>query len=136
MRSLVVEDESTSRRVLQHLLSAFGECHVAVDGAEGVEAYESAFAEGKPYDLVCLDIMMPGLDGQEVLRRIRAFEEQHGRAVGQGAKIIMTTALGDAENVMGAFKAGCESYLVKPIQREAVLKELDKLGLIRRAQSA
>ena len=89
-----------------------------------------AARSGHPYDLVLLDIMMPGIDGQEALRQIRGWEEEQGISLGRGTKIIMTTCLDDPRNVLGAFQRGCESYLVKPIDREKLMGEIRKLGLI------
>jgi two-component system chemotaxis response regulator CheY len=87
--------------------------------------------EGKqPYDLVCLDIMMPGMDGHAVLSEIRKIEESNGIAVGSTAKVVMTTSLGDAENVLAAFRNQCEAYLVKPIDKAKLLERLRTLGLI------
>lgn len=133
MHFLVVEDEFTSRRILQRILSEHGDSDVAVDGSEAQHAFAIALEEGTPYDAVFLDIMLPGMDGQEVLASLRKLEEQHGVGVGAGVKVIMTTSLSDAKNVMQAFRSGCESYLVKPIDREKVVGELVKLGVLRAA---
>lgn len=130
MKSLVVEDEFVARRILQHFLSTHGECDVAANGREALEAFASALNEHRPYDLVCLDLMLPEIDGQEVLREIRELESTHGVAIGEGAKVIMTTSLNDRRNVINAFKSGCESYLVKPIDKTKVAGELQKLGLL------
>lgn len=75
MKTLIVEDDFTSRLLLQTFLNPYGESHVAVDGIEAIEAFMLACAEKYPYDLVCLDIMMPRMDGHEVLKRIRGMEE-------------------------------------------------------------
>ncbi len=130
MKTLIVEDDLTSRRLLQKILSPYGSCDIAVDGKESVEAFHLALEEKQPYDLICIDIMMPKMDGQEVLREIRKIEAErriHGLS---GAKIIMTTALGDKGNIMKAFKEQCEAYLVKPIDRKKLLKEIKNLGLL------
>lgn len=131
MKILVAEDDFVSRTVLQEILAPYGSCHLAVDGQEAMEAYERALAAAAPYDLICLDIMMPKLDGQEVLRRIRAQEKMSGIGGSDMAKILMVTALDDPKNIMTALvKGSCEGYLVKPIRREKLLTQLAKLGLI------
>ncbi|MBN2544367.1 MAG: response regulator [Spirochaetes bacterium] len=130
MRILVIEDDFASRRLLQRILSPFGETDVAVVGEEGINAFINAINEKQPYDLICLDIMLPKMDGQEVLKKIREIEIENGIGGFDGVKILMTTALGDAKNIMNAFKSGCEAYLIKPIIKEKVLDELKKLNLI------
>lgn len=132
MKILIVEDDFTSRKLLADLLASYGECDVAVDGREAIRVFEEAFRSGEPYELVCLDIMMPELDGHTVLRRIREFEAQNEVESGDGVRIVMTSALGDAKNVLSAFKSGCEAYIEKPIEKERLFAELAKLGLINR----
>lgn len=132
MKALIVEDDTTSRKLLVDLLKKYGHCDIAVDGKEAVRVFETAFNSGEPYELVCLDIMMPELDGHGVLRSIREFEQQHDVGNGEGVRIVMTSALGDAKNVLSAFKSGCEAYIEKPIEKERLLAELEKLGLIER----
>ena len=130
MISLVVEDDFTSRVVMQRLLLPYGECHVAVDGKEAITAYQTMLEAGSKYDLICLDIMMPEMDGQEVLTEIRKMEETKGILHPEAAKIIMTTALADPKNVMQAFKGQCEAYLVKPFRKDKLMEILHDLGLI------
>jgi two-component system, chemotaxis family, chemotaxis protein CheY len=130
MKTLVVEDDLTSRLLLQTILSPYGECRVAINGREAVDAYWAAKEEGRQYDLVCLDIMMPEMDGQEVLKRIRDMEEAEGLLAGKGVKVIMTTALNDPKNVMKAQYQICHAYLIKPIDKAALLGHLTSFGLI------
>lgn len=59
MKTLIVEDDFTSRLFLQEVLKEFGEIHLAVNGQEGLTAFQEALNQGKPYNLICLDIMMP-----------------------------------------------------------------------------
>lgn len=131
MRILIVEDDFVSRSVLQHILAAYGQCDIAVDGKEAVDAFKRAWGESKPYDLVCMDIMMPRLNGHEALNEIRDFEKQMCLDDASKAKVIMTTALNDNKNVSDAFyKGAASSYFVKPIDRKKILEELRLLGLI------
>ena len=130
MKSLIVDDDFFSRRILQTILSVYGECHVAINGKEALFAFEQSFNEEAPYDAICLDIMMPEMDGQEVLRKIRAFEDKKGIMGTDSVKIIMTTALDDNENIKKAFREQCESYLIKPISKSKLIKILSDFGLI------
>ena len=126
MKTLIVEDDFTSRLLLQELLKSYGPTHVAVNGKEAVEAVRSALEAGEPYNLICLDIMMPEMDGHQALREIRDMEEARG-IITNGSKIMMTTALGDVKNVNSAFYSLCDAYLTKPIHKAKLLEELAAL---------
>jgi two-component system chemotaxis response regulator CheY len=130
MRFLITEDDFASRKLMQQYLSDFGNCDIAVDGKEAIEAFRYAWDEGKPYDLICLDIMMPNMDGRTALKKIRQIELEQGIGGFDNVKVIMTTALGDNQNILGSFRDGCEAYIVKPIDKNKFLDELVKLGLI------
>jgi len=131
MKILIVEDDFLSRQVLCKFLSSYGDCDIAVNGREALDAFKIAIDGGEKYDLICLDVMMPEMDGHEALKAIREFEAQKNITGLQCVKIIMTTALGDSKNILKAFKEQCESYLVKPITQEKLHLELKKLGLVR-----
>lgn len=130
LRVLIVEDDFTSRILLQEVMSRYGTCHIAVNGLEAVVAYKDAFKNQKPYHLVFLDIMMPEMDGQETLKRIRAIEKEGGVMIGRGTKIIMQTSHTDSKNILESFNEMCDAYLVKPIQINKLTDELRALGLI------
>ncbi len=131
MRVLVVEDDFTSRKVLQKILSPFGEVDIAVNGLEAVEAFESALGDKRPYDLICMDIMMPEMDGQEALKKIRAVEKSQNIRPSDEVKVIMTTALDDPKHVVEAYyKGGAPSYVPKPIDKHMLLHLLKNLSLI------
>jgi len=128
MKILIVEDEFTSRALLNVLLSRFGKCEIAVNGNEAVHAFRTALQNNEPYDLICLDIMMPLMNGQDVLREIRIKEAEKNIQGLDSAKIIMVTALSDFNNISKAFREQCDAYLVKPIEREKVIQTIEKLG--------
>ncbi len=129
MHILVVEDDFISRRLLCRYLEPFGECDIAVNGEEAVEAVKQAIAQGIYYDLICLDIMMPGMDGHETLKQIRKHEEKNGVSLGMGSKIIMTTSIEDHKSIREAFKASADSYVVKPVEKSKFLATLSEIGL-------
>ena len=130
MRVLLVEDDFSSRLVLQTFLSKHGECHVAVNGKEAVDAFRSALEHGQRYHLICMDIMMPELDGRQALRQIRDLEEKFGILSTAGAKIIMTTAVNDVKEVGRCFHELCDSYLVKPIDLATLLGQMKSYQLV------
>ena len=131
MKVLIVEDDFSSRRILQSILSAYGECNIAVDGREAVEAYKMSWLQSKPYDLICMDIMMPNVDGMQALEVIRDIEKEMDVREQDGVKVIMTTALDDPKPVVRAYyKLGAISYIVKPISKKKLLDEVQNLGLL------
>ncbi len=130
MRILIVEDDSTSRLLLRKLLESYGACDVAINGKEAVQACRRARAESDPFILVCLDIMMPEMDGHAALKIIRADEEAQGLPPSKCAKIVMTTALQDLQTVTDAYRELCDGYLVKPIQRDKLVALLKDLSLL------
>jgi len=130
MRILIVEDDTTSRLLLRKMLEPFGTCDVAINGKEAVESFHRAHESNSPYALVCLDIMMPEMDGQAALKAMRAQEEARALPPSRTAKIVMTTALRDLDNVTHAYRELCDGYLVKPIVREKLAGLLKELALL------
>jgi len=129
-RVLIVEDDFTTRKLLQKYLTEYGDCDIAVDGLEAVAAFKQAVENKMPYSLVCLDIIMPRMNGHETLKAIRRIENENGIYGLDGVKIIMTTVLNDSKNIIGAFREGCEAYIVKPLERHKLLQEVAKLNLV------
>jgi two-component system chemotaxis response regulator CheY len=127
MNILIIEDDVTSGKVLSRILQRYGTVTITTDGRQGLESFKDAFNNKTPYDLIFLDIMMPEIDGQEVLKEIRKTEEMHGIYGFDSVKIIMTTALDDNKNIMQAFRSQCEGYLVKPILKDKVHAEIKRL---------
>ena len=131
MKILIVEDEFISRTLLEEMLSSFGTCRLATNGREAVEILHHSYLEGEPFSLVCLDIMMPEIDGQQVLAEIRNMERTFGIEKKDKTKVIMTTALDDSHNILKAFTEGrCEGYLTKPIDKAKLVSQLKDLNLI------
>jgi len=130
MKVLVVEDDFTARKLLQTYLRKHADCDVAINGKEAVMAFDEALNTGQPYDLVCLDISMPEMNGLEAMEQIRQLEAEKNIVLGDGVRIIMTTAFDDKDNIMAAFRTGCESYLVKPVSQKKLFAEMEKLGLL------
>ena len=130
MKTLVVEDDFTSRCLMQRLLSPYGICDVAVNGREAVEAYRRSLESGARYDLLCLDIQMPEMDGHAVLREVHALQEKAGLFMFDKTRIVMTTVLDDSEDVLEAFRSQCDAYLLKPIDGDKLVTCLKDLKLI------
>lgn len=129
MRFLIVEDDGSLRDLMQMYLSDYGSCDMAANGKEAVEAVERAIDSGQSYDLVCMDIMMPEMDGMEALKKIRQLEFKHFQKGLASTKVIMITAKDMAKDMMTAYDSGAEAYLTKPFTREQLLERLGQLGL-------
>ena len=106
-RILVVDDEDRNRRLLAAMLEAEG--YAALEAAGGAQALE--LARESPPDLVLLDIMMPGMDGYEVARQLKA------DAATKTIPVVMVTALDDRESRLRGLKAGAEEFVTKPVDR-------------------
>jgi two-component system chemotaxis response regulator CheY len=136
MRILIAEDDLTCRLLLSELLSGHGRCDAVVDGVEAVEAVRQALESDKPYDLICLDIGMPNLDGHGALKKIRALEEKVERFVGaRGARIVMVTSATTPQDVVAAFREQCDGYLPKPVTAQKLSELLKNLEISRSAEA-
>jgi two-component system chemotaxis response regulator CheY len=132
LKALIVEDVAIARKLLHHMLKDHGECDHAEDGLIALKKFKEAFDSDRRYNLICLDIMLPHLSGIEVLKKVREIEDAARLSNKEKVKVIMITALNDEAMVIEAVKAGCNSYLTKPPNREKLLGEIERMGLITR----
>jgi two-component system response regulator MprA len=120
-RVLVVEDDAALAATLQRVLAMEGyDVDVAADGGEGLRR-----AQKQPFDLVVLDVLLPGLDGIAVCKRLRATA---------ATPILLLTALGGTEQRVRGLDSGADDYLVKPFAYEELLARVR--ALLRRAAPA
>ncbi len=128
MKILVVDDEIVSRKKMEKIMDDFGECYKVESGTEAITAFHEAWSLGMPFDLVLLDISMPDMSGIEVLSRIRQMEKDKSLAKSHCVKVMMVTSHSDKNLVVDCMKAGCNSYIVKPFDRERVVEKLSSIG--------
>lgn len=128
MKVLIVEDDPVAANLMAALLEKYGECSVAGTGTEAVTAFENAWEEGVPFHVMFLDLMLPEMDGHEVLRKIRELENEYNLESEEKLKVIITSALTDEENFLKAHITGSEWYLTKPIGRAELDSVLAELG--------
>ena len=129
IKILIVDDDSTNRKLLLSMLEDNGECEVAENGKEAVERVRQRLEKKKKiYDVIFLDIKMPVMNGHEALLEIRKLEEEHQIFIGSGAKIVIVSALSDQQNIISAFREGCEYYLVKPFQQTKLFQLMTEMG--------
>jgi DNA-binding NtrC family response regulator len=119
---LVVDDEPLNIDLLEQELGAAGYCVVAA--ASGEEALEAVASTR--FDLVLLDVMMPGLDGYAVCRRLKQSEAS------RDIPVIFLTALAETFEKVRAFKAGAVDYVTKPFQPEELLARVGTHIALRR----
>ncbi len=130
MKTLVVDDVEVNRRLVKKIVSPYGQCDQAPDSRTAVALFQKAWKEDTPYNLICLDIMMPEIDGQDLLLALRQIEKKMHVTTQQQAKIIMITACNQPHAVLSSRKRGCDAYLIKPIGTVELRHELVRLGLI------
>lgn len=128
MKCLITEDDFISSRILREMLSKIFDCDSAETGEEAITSFRRAHEDKHPYDLIFMDIMLPGIDGHEAVRCIRDMEKELEVAE---VRIIMTSALNDPAVVSQADNLGrVTSYIVKPVGVQALMRELRLLGFI------
>lgn len=131
LRALIVDDDPVSKRFLAEILAPFAACDLADNGRQGLDAFGRALDEHRPYDVILLDVMMPGMDGLQALEGMRHLERQQGVGPEEAAKVIMVSASDDSRNVYRAFFQGqAMSFLSKPFTGDSVLDELRKFDII------
>lgn len=130
IRTLIADDDFTSRLMLQESVKSYGAVHIAANGREAVDAVRMAIEASQPYDLICLDIVMPEMDGQQALREIRALEQAKGVSRSGRATIIMVSSLADEANITTARDHDCDHFLVKPLDRTRLRDALRRSNLI------
>jgi two-component system chemotaxis response regulator CheY len=133
MKCLVVDDDDFNREYVMTLLSTVAECHEASGGEEAVAKFAGSLRGNSPFDLIVLDIMMPGMSGHESAREIRSIERDHGVPAGNGVKIVMLTALNSPQDAIESFySVQSAAYVVKPVSRDKLFDIMSKLGLLRK----
>lgn len=131
LRILVVEDDFSARQILVNFLAQFGVCHVAKDGLEAIHAFIQGHETCQPYDLICMDIKMPVMDGLTAARTMREIERGKGlEGTEAEAAIVITSSVEDPVAVIKAcYECGANYYFLKPLDMAQVRRQLFKMGL-------
>ncbi len=129
---LVVEDDFSARQILVNFLTQFGICHVAKDGLEAIHAFIQAHEACQAYDLICMDIKMPVMDGLLAVRTMREIERGKGiEGTSEEAAIVITSSVEDPVAIIKAcYECGANYYFLKPLDMAQVRRQLFKLGLV------
>lgn len=127
MKSLIVDDVEMNRELLAMFLDGNGEVVSAENGEEALKQVTEAFDSGEAFDLICMDISMPGMDGHEALKRIREMEDERGNS---RAVVFMVTGSSSPDDMFNALvEGGCDDYLTKPLMQKTFIDLLSKHGL-------
>jgi len=118
-RVLVVDDESRMRKLVRDFLVRSG--YDVLEAADGVEAVDLFFAE-KDIDLIILDVMMPRMDGWQVVKEIREYSK---------VPIIMLTAKSDERDELAGFSLGVDEYISKPFSPKILMARVE--AIVRRS---
>lgn len=123
-KALVVDDNENNCELLVSTLEGLAHCDVAHNGEEALASYQGSLVNQSPYDVILLDIAMPGVDGVDVLKFIRSQEEERGVGPDEQAAIFMVTA--HKEPFMNVFNIGCDDYILKPIDPDHVIMKISE----------
>lgn len=127
MKALIVDDVEMNRELLAIFLEGRATVSFAESGEDALKLVESALESKTYYDLICMDIFMPGKDGHETLKEIRAMESAHG---GVRATVFMVTGSSSPDDMFDALMHGdCDDYLTKPLMQQSFNELLGKHGL-------
>ncbi len=131
LRVLIIEDEPVNRQYLLLALRKHGECLAVDSGEAGLVAHRRALDQGQPFDVVFLDIQLPGINGLKALELLRAEEDERDIPEASRAQVIVTTVMDDDQTALRAFIQGhAASFLTKPFRTGQLEDELLKLGLV------
>ena len=129
MKALIVDDCEIARGLLEVALEKHARIEQAENGQQAVQMVERSLEQSMPYDLICLDLNMPGMSGHETLRAVREREEQ--LATDERAIVFMITASSSPDDMMEALLSGsCDDYLTKPVMHKTLIELLQKHKLI------
>ena len=128
MKILIVDDEDISRRVLLSRMAHMGTC-VAVNSAkEALAELDKAKAKKQPFDVITLDVSMPGMNGQDLLEHIRKKEIQDKTPKNNRIKILMISARMNVGTINACIKRGCNGYLTKPVSQTQLIQSFSQMG--------
>ncbi len=125
MRILVIDDEFAALKKLEVLLSEHGDCDAATNAAQAREMFAQAIKQGRPYDLITIDIGLPDTNGLELLKFFSSLESRNSKL---GSKKIMVTGSAAADHVLDASKY-CHGYITKPVKKDLLARKLEALGI-------
>ena len=131
IKALIVEDVFLIERLIEHIIGPYAVCKSVQNGKDAVSLFTKEYFNGEPFNLVCLDIYLPEMDGIEVLQGIRSFEDEIRIKEDERTRILMVTSLANQNIIKKARKIGCDGYITKPFSKDQIIDELVRLKLIK-----
>lgn len=128
MKVLIVEDDLSNSVYLEKLLPEGTESVRAADGAQAIELFTASLESGARFDVVFVDLLLPKMDGHEVLCSIREYEEEKNIEGDDATALVVVTSVDSPDSLSFAKLAGCVDYLQKPIAKQAVTDVLQRIG--------
>jgi len=128
VKILIADDQAVSRELMVKMLTGIGNIEVFATGQEAVKSFERALEASEPFQLMILDVSMPGMSGIDLLKSVRSFEHKHKIKKPDQVKVLMLTSYSDKETVISCYMAGCDDYAIKPFNSHVFIEKIKKLG--------
>jgi len=129
MRALIVDDVEMNRDLLAVFLEGRADIVTAESGEEAISLVEDALRTDSYFDLICMDIGLPGISGHQALETIRKMEAACDSV--RRATVFMVTGSSSPDDMFDALlQGGCDNYLTKPLMKQNFVALLDKYGLV------
>lgn len=125
---LIIEEDFFSRRLFQRSLSDHFICDLASNYEEGITAFNFESENSIPYDIVTLDILESDFNFKDIIKNLRESEKTHGFYGLKSSKIVVISAIDDAQNIFDAFNLGCNGFIFKPATKDKIIDYLKNIG--------
>ncbi|HNW88207.1 MAG TPA: response regulator [Bacteroidales bacterium] len=124
MKTLIIDDELQAYDCVKNMLGCYD---VAETGLIGIEYAETALKVNSYYNLILLDVVIPGLNGIEVIKRLRDLEKHYNIKSIREAKIIVVSSRRDEPAILEAFRNGATGWIEKPVVTDILITKLKNL---------
>jgi two-component system, chemotaxis family, chemotaxis protein CheY len=127
MKFLIIDDDIDSCQLLAKRLESYGSSDIATDGNSAFDCFVRSHRQHEPYSAVFLDIVMPEINGHEILVRLREWESEN-LSPEQKTPVVMVSVMKDTRNIFSSVQEGCDQYMTKPIRKPVLDQVMSKLG--------
>jgi two-component system, chemotaxis family, chemotaxis protein CheY len=134
MKFLIIDDDIDSCQLLAKRLEGYGESDIATDGQHAFDRFVGSHRCGEPYSVIFLDIVMPEINGHEILVALREWESENLPS-GNRTPVVMVSVMKDTRNIFSSVQEGCDQYMTKPIRKSVLDQVMAKLGFAEKTSS-